>query len=152
MGCARACPICFLRKAPGVRGGGTARASVCAAQSDGFAIIANLDKAAMRNGTLINGLVFESNTTNASFKKGWRLANQSDIPTPEDIVRYGQAGLERRGAVELQSGICIWAIANRSVVTDALEEVLSVNGKSFKFTDFDKYSLSNVENGSPKMW
>ncbi|KAG2426182.1 hypothetical protein HXX76_013163 [Chlamydomonas incerta] len=35
---------------------------------------------------------------------------------------------------------------------EAEQVALTVNGKEFKFTDFDKYSLSNIPAGSAKMW
>ncbi|KAG2435999.1 hypothetical protein HYH02_011712 [Chlamydomonas schloesseri] len=43
--------------------------------------------------------------------------------------------------------IIVWSLEGESEATS-----LSVNGKEFKFTDFDKYSLSNIPASSPKMW
>ena len=106
----------------------------------------------MTNGTVINRLVFMSNTTKVTFNRGWYFADNASIPTPQWISDNGRNGL-LRVSVEIQNGgYALWAIANRSVVTDAIDGAVTVNGKSFKFTDFDKYSLANVSSGSPKMW
>eukprot|EP00198_Chlamydomonas_reinhardtii_P012991 XP_001702328.1 ERD4-related membrane protein [Chlamydomonas reinhardtii] len=43
--------------------------------------------------------------------------------------------------------IIVWSLEGETEQTQ-----LTVNGKEFKFTNFDKYSLSNIPAGSAKMW